>query len=475
MEQLDKLKFEQLEQRFSQEFNDTGNKQILFSGPFGSGKTTFLRDFATNNPDTTFIHIYPVNYSLHSNTDIYEILKFDIILELIGLGQFKEEDISSILKYSFALSQTVDGAIKKLLNLFSKTGKQLVKLQEILKESVKQFSKTGKDLTNPLLGVAQFGEETESLKGYEYEDFITSIIKEKLNLIDGEVVLIVDDLDTIDPEHLFRLISIFRAHIDHHTNDNKFEFDKIIFVGDVNNIRAMYAHRFGSSESFAGYISKLSSKDIFYFNPAKELYINLNRFLLKVRFTIEGASGELTFLQNSADNVRKLALYLVANLVNIKVISLRDLQKENVLSYGNAYIQKYDSYLYDLDIYAIRCLLIYYIGSATSFKSIFERVANNPIGLNKIFYGIRNYGYLYADFSAPFLEAISYLPEFKEKKENDTFELNVDGKLFKILTYRPSMSRKPKYRVSDETVSARDFFYLASYCLIQFEEIIFDN
>ncbi|RNL54161.1 P-loop NTPase fold protein [Pedobacter jejuensis] len=475
MSDFNKLKFQQLENKFANEFADVNNKQILFSGAFGSGKTTFLRDFAAENSDTIFTHIYPVNYTLHSNTDIYEILKYDIILELISLGCFKSEDVDSLLQYTYALSQTADGAVKKVLNLFSKTGKKLDDLQGIFKTSIDKFSKIKNNLSNPLLSVLDFGNEVDSLKGYEYEDFITSVIKEKLCNFKKNVVLIVDDLDTIDPEHLFRLISIFRAHIDHHTNENKFGFDKIIFVADVNNLKTMYAHRFGSSESFSGYISKLSSKDIFYFNPSKELYTNLNGFLSRIYVTLEGTGGKLPLLQNSSDNTKLLAVYLLANLVNINILNLRDLVKENVLHYSiDSYIDRYQSNLYHLDIYPIYTLIKYYVANPTLIKSTFTRIEDDPLGLNQVFQGVRNYEFMYSNFSVPFLEVISYLPEFKEKKENEIFEFKVDGKLFEINPFKQSMSRKLSFRVKDETISARDFFLLAGYCLSQFQKNITD-
>lgn len=475
MSEIDKLKFQKLEDKFAHEFSDENNKQILFSGAFGSGKTTFLRDFATKYTDTIFIHIYPVNYTLHSNTDIYEILKYDIILELISLGCFNSEDVSQLLKYTYALSQTVDAAVKKVLNLFSKTGKKLDELQEIFKTSVDQFSNFKNEISDPLLSVADFGKEIDALKGYEYEDFVTSVIKEKLAFLKKDVVLIVDDLDTIDPEHLFRLISIFRAHIDHHTNDNKFGFDKIIFVADVNNLKIMYAHRFGSTESFNGYISKLSSKDIFYFNPSRELYINLNSFLSKIQITIEGAGDKMPFLQNSNDNNKKLALYLVANLININAMNLRDLVKENPLNWkGGDYVNEYQSNLYELDIYPVYTLLKQYIPDSELLKSAFAHMANSPVGLNQVFQGVRNYTHMYSNFSVSFLEVISYWPTFKERKANEVFDLDVEGKLFKVRAFSPSMSRKLNFMIDDETFTSKDFFQLASYCLAQFEDKIID-
>jgi hypothetical protein len=81
---------------------------------------------------------------------------------------------------------------------------------------------------------------------------------------------------------------------------------------------------------------------------------------------------------------------------------------------------------------------------------------------------------MYSNFSVSFLEVISYWPAFKEKKENEVFDLDVDGRLFKIRAFSPPMARKLNYMIDDETFTAKDFFQLASYCLNQFEEKITD-
>ena len=62
-----------------------------------------------------------------------------------------------------------------------------------------------------------------------------------------KVVLIVEDLDRIDPAHLFRILNIFSAHIDYCYKNavipdrsivgNKFGFDNIVLVCDFSNIK----------------------------------------------------------------------------------------------------------------------------------------------------------------------------------------------------------------------------------------------
>ncbi len=63
IEKNELIKFLNLEQKFNDYLIDPSNKQMLFSGPFGSGKTTFLKNFfiKTNEEikeNYTVIHLY---------------------------------------------------------------------------------------------------------------------------------------------------------------------------------------------------------------------------------------------------------------------------------------------------------------------------------------------------------------------------------------------------------------------------------
>ena len=74
-----------------------------------------------------------------------------------------------------------------------------------------------------------------------------------------ENVLIIDDIDRLDPEHIFRLLNIFSVNFGKEEVLNKFQFDKIIFVCDIDNIRSSYAHKYGENVDFEGYIDKFYS------------------------------------------------------------------------------------------------------------------------------------------------------------------------------------------------------------------------
>ena len=63
-----------------------------------------------------------------------------------------------------------------------------------------------------------FLSKVDSTTVYE-DDIITAIIKRSIEnykqRTHKEVVLVVEDLDRIDPAHLFRILNVFSAHIDY--------------------------------------------------------------------------------------------------------------------------------------------------------------------------------------------------------------------------------------------------------------------
>src|SRR5690606_11957375 len=109
------------------------------------------------------------------------------------------------------------------------------------------------------------------------ETIITQIIERKIQSLKvtkdnqtKETVLIIDDLDRIDPEHIFRILNVFGAHFENGQFEsfssytcNKFNFDKVILVCDINNIRNIFHSKYGTATDFAGYIDKFYTHEIF--------------------------------------------------------------------------------------------------------------------------------------------------------------------------------------------------------------------
>lgn len=92
-------------------------------------------------------------------------------------------------------------------------------------------------------------------------------------------VLIIDDLDRLDPDHMFRIFNIFSAHYDKIDDENKFGFEKVIFVCDFENIRKIFHHKYGEDVDFSGYTDKFYTYTPFYFDNNQIIRTHLHIIL----------------------------------------------------------------------------------------------------------------------------------------------------------------------------------------------------
>ncbi len=471
--QEDIIKFVKLEERFTDALEDDGNRQILFSGPFGSGKTTFLRSFFEKyGSDYEAIHIFPINYALHTNTDVYEILKFDLILELISRGGFDEVDISRLVKYIYAVSQTGEKAVVNLISLFSKTGKGMKQVVDLFASSYEKSSSEYQALSDPLLSVRSFSKIIEQVKGYEYQDYITSVIKEKLDLLcNGEKkkVLIVDDLDRIDPEHLFRIISIFSAHIDHHTNENKFGFDKILFVGDIQNVQGMFQHKFGLRSSFNAFISKLSSKNPFNFDPEAELYRAIPSLLSQFKFDLEGVSGTLQAYEYFTPVAKRYCNYLVCSLINLGSISLREIQKNKnipITINGFGTIPRLGIEYHNCEIYILIKLFKALIPNTDIIKLI-STLETSPLALEKLRSPGEQANHIAANLSSIPLSVVCYSDNKNSQNIGKSVGFAIAEKSLKIEFYVDDFRRSQASRLSADIANEKSLIMVTVEALTQ--------
>ncbi|MBL7883018.1 MAG: hypothetical protein JNL69_03045, partial [Bacteroidia bacterium] len=267
---------------FIKHLRHPGNNRILFSGKFGIGKSYFLDHFfkektqISNMSDVLYeaFHIYPVNYSIASNEDIFRYIKYDVITTLLLKG-IKLEDTD--LTYLDTLPDYLKGNLLKvlatLIYMIPKVGKDVYESYEKLEELKKSFEKhhtaIKKQDGDKLI---EFLEQIEGKEGSIFEnDVITKLIHNILSRIkkqnSKENVLIIDDLDRIDPEHVFRLLNVFAAHLENPKGlPNKLGFDKIIIVCDINNLRNIFSAKYGAETDFNGYIDKFYSVDVYHFD-----------------------------------------------------------------------------------------------------------------------------------------------------------------------------------------------------------------
>lgn len=323
---------------FDKHLNSFGNSRIFFSAPFGQGKTYFLEHFFKEKSlNYEVFKVFPVNYSVATNQDIFRYIKTDILFQLLN----KEYDWESSLGKEMELSYLEQICLKKdqfILEFF--------KLASLLDKRIDTFSKVAESFSSlvnlfkkqePSKGkedqtsVGNYMETLFKEEGSIFEDDIyTQLIRTILLRIkvkqEKETILIIEDLDRMDPDHIFRILNVISAHYDNpHFPDegNKFGFDKIIIVADKKNIENIFHHKYGDRTDFNGYISKYFTSKPFDFDNQEELMIFLNDRYFKV---------ERGFKQSPFAEAYK---FILDSMLQTRSINLRELLKVTKFNFEN--------------------------------------------------------------------------------------------------------------------------------------------
>ena len=278
---------------FNIHFNSEGNYRILFSAPFGSGKTYFLRRYFEESTSTFWLS--PIKYIVSQNEDIFEYIKYDLAYQLLDQNKIKEEIAvkygENLYAYQYLINNPKD-IFKLLFSVLEEAPIEVLGVEEPISGIVGKVGKIGNSLLNTFedyqkykskldnhlqtinKGLQIYLDSSKDIKGSIFEDdLLSQMIRKGISKVsDGvESVLIIDDLDRLDPEHIFRILNILSVHQDFANGQNKFGFDKIIIVCDYNNIQNIYEHKYGSAVDFNGYIEKFYSKNIFAFTNAQAI------------------------------------------------------------------------------------------------------------------------------------------------------------------------------------------------------------
>lgn len=316
--------------RFKIHLSQENNNRILFSGIFGIGKTYFIEKFFDTENDYISLTLNPVNYSVNQNEDIFELVKFDIAFQLLAKNpKFEKVEYSKYFAGQFFVLENykkiigdivenaskIDHTIHQIVESSVKLGKQIEKFQET-------NNKDDKKIINDFLNFFKDQKGT-----FKEEDNITILLSALIDSFKSEnkkIVLIIDDLDRIDPDHIFRILNVLSAHFDYYglEGENKFGFDKIILICDVENIRGIFHNKYGSNIDFSGYIDKFYSNEIFYYKIEEIINLNLKHFLSSIKSTnttfVEQISASESFIKSSL-------ILILTFLVECKTISLRKL------------------------------------------------------------------------------------------------------------------------------------------------------
>lgn len=284
------------------------HSRCIFSAKFGNGKSYFINRFMEKHADDyLFIPIYPVNYQVMDNKDIFELIKRDILIKLLSSGEIEIDNIefdSIFLYYHFFTSKSGE-ILSSLLNTipainifgFELNIGNVVKQTENIKQKFKEWKEQINDTQDKFTEdfITQFSNRHGSI--YEF-DAISQLICEFIKQYKGKnptkkVVLIIEDLDRIDPAHIFRILNVFSAHFDRYTpgltefettdGDNKFCLDKIVSICDISNIETIYHHVYGEKTDFLGYISKFSNSRPYNYSLSDKLEDYIINHLLDKR------------------------------------------------------------------------------------------------------------------------------------------------------------------------------------------------
>lgn len=316
--------------------------KVFFSGAYGMGKTTYLLNkFNKDNGDLKkeyiAFHLFPVNYVVADNKDVFELIKYDLLYQLLDYFDFEKLlETDSIYKNHLAefISENYTDLFFHFVTSFPQFGGYVEKIKSNLDLLVENFEKS-KPVTKADK-IQSFIDTIELKKGSIYEnDFYTKlifgIIEEIKDLEKKEIVLIIDDLDRIDPNHIFRILNIFSAHIDCNNLEegagNKFNIDKVIVVGDYNNIKSIFHHIYGEKTDFNGYIDKFYSNGIY-------------------EMSFEDKMSDV-FYRKFNENDERLPLFLIRFVLTIlhdnKKFNLRQFHKlDNILAnYVNSFHESF--------------------------------------------------------------------------------------------------------------------------------------
>lgn len=389
-----KIEVKELFSRFKNHLDDNENRRIFFSGKFGIGKTYFLKEFFEEyKEEYEVFHLFPVNYQISSNEDIIDFLKYDVLVELLNKNNdaFQENDYSSLIDMQRLLFIWEKDNVREI----SKTGLSFIpKLGKPLKDVVGLMDNFYKFKQKMEFGEKGFIEDffkKVKEKNISETDYLSELLKEKIKIQKKEKksILVLDDLDRIDPEHIFRILNIMSFYFDLKQEEsiNKFDFDKIIIVADKSNLKSIFHHRYGLATDFMGYLDKFFSGEIYQFQNEEIIKKGLDEVLSNFKIDenkkekLGGAwEGEGGYLRIMIRDILSKSLYLEGS----EKLNMRQLFRGTRFEIPAFKNTKYDPGspfsqhgMLEIIRVGIRSLISIFSGLDSDFINVLEKIKNN--------------------------------------------------------------------------------------------------
>jgi len=310
------------------------NQRSILSAKFGNGKTTLLKQFQEKyKNEYEFFVLQPVNYAVGSNEDVFEYIKRDILLQMSDKGLLNPINLDEV-EAAFFTWDNISDLIGFLLSM-SPAGERAAKLWEKFKPLVDRAKKINDEYEDLKHDIEKYAGFFKKQKGGIYEhDAYTILIEKALEVvrsrtsaagcdfIKNKTMLIVEDMDRIDPAHLFRILNVFGAHIDTDANRNKFGFSNILLVLDTDTTEHIFHHFYGEKANYEGYISKFITHNTYRFDIRAAAEKELTDFLMfKCKMSEDMIANTVIYKDSYNevklyDYIRTLSVRKIASILN---------------------------------------------------------------------------------------------------------------------------------------------------------------
>ncbi len=278
--------------------------RTILSARFGDGKSFFLASAQKKLKNRcSFLTIYPVNYQVSDNHDIFEYIKRDLLFQMYGQGLVPEsyEIPDTIASYFYLINnwqEFVEEVLKDLSSFDSSnvltTALGAAKFIKSMKKKYDEFKENGGDLGVQLDRFIKAFDKKGIYEADPITAILCDIIKKWKKLYPRRKICIVfEDMDRIDPAHVFRILNVISAQMDYSYKfgvspksnsllGNKFGVDNIVVCLDYDNLKHIFHHFYGSKACFEGYINKFTDKGVFRYSLREQVEIFYLNELVRV-------------------------------------------------------------------------------------------------------------------------------------------------------------------------------------------------